>query len=140
VLKKNLTRLPKRTDHRKQLKYKYINGTNPGNSTIYREGELNSFNNNAVKPENIQLHIGTVPVLAVGNSDGDLQMLTYTDDNNKQGKSFELLIHHNESVREYCYDKGAENVLQRANERNWSIVSMADDFKEIYPRDGNNTG
>jgi phosphoserine phosphatase len=122
------------------LKYKYVNGTNSENSTIYREAELNSFNNNAVKPENIQLHIGTVPAIAVGNSDGDLQMLTYTDDNSKQGKSLELLIHHNDCVREYCYDKGAENVLQRANERNWNIVSMADDFKEIYPRNGNNTG
>ena len=60
-------------------------------------------------------------------------MLTYTDDNNKQGKSLKLLIHHDDCVREYCYDKGAENVLQRASQRNWTIVSMADDFEQIYP-------
>jgi phosphoglycolate phosphatase-like HAD superfamily hydrolase len=118
------------------LKYQYLNGTNAENSTIFREPELNSDNNNEVKPENIQLQIGRIPVLAVGNSDGDLQMLTYTDDNYKEGKSLEILIHHDDCVREYCYDKGAENVLQRASERNWTIVNMANDFEQIYPSEG----
>lgn len=116
------------------IKYQYINGTDPGNSTtIFRKQELDSFDNNEVKPENIQLHIGKVPVLAAGNSDGDLQMLTYTDDNNNHGKSLEILIHHDDGVREYSYDKGAENVLQEAKNKNWSVVSMKDDFVSIYP-------
>ena len=50
------------------VKYQYINGTNPGNSTIFRKQALGSFDNNEVKPENIQLHIGKVPVFAAGNS------------------------------------------------------------------------
>ena len=116
------------------IKYQYINGTDPGNSTtIFRKQELDSFDNNEAKPENIQLHIGKVPVLAAGNSDGDLQMLTYTDDNNNHGKSLEILIHHDDGVREYSYDKGAENVLQEAKNKNWSVVSMKDDFVSIYP-------
>ena len=116
------------------IKYQYINGTDPENSTtIFRKQELDSFDNNEVKPENIQLHIGKVPVLAAGNSDGDLQMLTYTDDNNNHGKSLEILIHHDDGVREYSYDKGAENVLQEAKNKNWSVVSMKDDFVSIYP-------
>ena len=116
------------------IKYQYINGTDSGNSTtIFRKQELDSFDNNEVKPENIQLHIGKVPVLAAGNSDGDLQMLTYTDDNNNHGKSLEILIHHDDGVREYSYDKGAENVLQEAKNKNWSVVSMKDDFVSIYP-------
>ena len=116
------------------IKYQYINGTDPENSTtIFRKQELDSFDNNEVKPENIQLHIGKVPVLAAGNSDGDLQMLTYTDDNNNLGKSLEILIHHDDGVREYSYDKGAENVLQEAKNKNWTIVSMKDDFVRIYP-------
>jgi hypothetical protein len=115
------------------VKYQYINGTDGGNSTIFREQELDSFDNNEVKPENIQLHIGKVPVFAAGNSDGDLQMLMYTDDNNNPGKSLEILVHHDDPVREYSYDKGAENVLKEAQNRNWTVVSMKDDFKEIYP-------
>jgi haloacid dehalogenase-like hydrolase len=119
------------------IKYRYINGTEQGNSTIYRKQELDSFDNNEVKPENIQLHIGKVPVFAAGNSDGDLQMFNYTDDNNNPGKSLEILVHHDDPVREYCYDKGAENVLKEAQKRNWTVVSMKDDFKEMYPNDIN---
>jgi hypothetical protein len=119
------------------IKYQYVNGTDQGNSTIYRKQELDSFDNNEVKPENIQLHIGKVPVFAAGNSDGDLQMLNYTDDNNNLGKSLEILVHHDDCVREYCYDKGAENVLEEAQKRTWNVVSMKDDFKEIYPNDTN---
>ncbi len=115
------------------IKYQYINGTNPGNSNIFRKQELDSFDNNEVKPENIQLHIGKVPVFAAGNSDGDLQMLTYTDDNNNRGKSLEILVHHDDGVREYSYDKGAEKVLEEAQNRNWNVVSMKDDFVRIYP-------
>ena len=115
------------------IKYQYINGTDQGNSTIFRKQELDSFDNNEVKPENIQLHIGKVPVFAAGNSDGDLQMLNYTDDNNNLGKSLEILVHHDDCVREYCYDKGAESILDEAQKRNWNVVSMKDDFVRIYP-------
>jgi hypothetical protein len=44
-----------------------------------------------------------------------------------------VLIHHDDAVREYSYDKGAENVLKEAQNRNWTIVDMKDDFREIYP-------
>jgi hypothetical protein len=82
------------------IKFRYTNGTNRGNSTILREPELASFNEKEVKPENIQLHIGKVPVFAAGNSDGDLEMLRYTADNNSPGKSLEILVHHDDGVRE----------------------------------------
>lgn len=82
---------------------------------------------------NIELHIGKIPVIAVGNSDGDLQMLSFVDDNNQDGQGLMILIHHDDAVREYAYDKGAENVLNEAQNRNWTVVDMKEDFKEIYP-------
>jgi phosphoglycolate phosphatase-like HAD superfamily hydrolase len=114
-------------------KYEYIDNTT--NSFIFRKPELNTFDNEYEKPVNIQLHIGKVPVIAVGNSDGDLQMLKYVDDdnNNEHGKALMVLIHHDDPLREYSYDKGAENVLKEAQNRNWTIVDMKDDFREIYP-------
>ncbi|HKG41878.1 MAG TPA: PsbP-related protein [Nitrososphaeraceae archaeon] len=83
---------------------------------VYVMSELNSFNKDYQKPVNIQLHIGKIPVIAVENSDGDLQMLKYVDDdnNNEEAKSLMVLIHHDDAVREYSYDKGAENVLKEA--------------------------
>jgi hypothetical protein len=113
-------------------KYEFVDNTT--NSFIFQKPELNSFDNEYEKPVNVQLHIGKVPVIAVGNSDGDLQMLKYVDDNNNEnGKALMVLIHHDDAVREYSYDKGAENVLKEAQYRNWTIVDMKDDFREIYP-------
>ncbi|HXT83745.1 MAG TPA: hypothetical protein VN704_05360 [Verrucomicrobiae bacterium] len=60
-------------------------------------------------------------------------MLTYTDDNNKVGKSIEILVHHDDGVREYSYDKGAEIVLQQAKNRNWDVISMKNDFANVFP-------
>jgi hypothetical protein len=37
-----------------------------------------------------------------------------------------VLIHHDDSVREYSYDKVAENVLKEAQNRNSTIVDMKD--------------
>jgi phosphoserine phosphatase len=112
-------------------KYEFVDNTT--NSFIFRKPELNSFNNDYQKPVNIQLHIGKIPVIAVGNSDGDLQMLRYIDDNNEEAKALMVLIHHDDAVREYSYDKGAENVLKEAQNRNWTVIDMKDDFREIYP-------
>jgi hypothetical protein len=44
-----------------------------------------------------------------------------------------VLIHHDDAVREYSYDKGAENVLKEAQNRNWTVINMKNDFREIYP-------
>jgi phosphoserine phosphatase len=112
-------------------KYEFVDNTT--NSFIFRKPELNSFDNDYQKPVNIQLHIGKIPVIAVGNSDGDLQMLRYIDDNNEHGNALMVLIHHDDAVREYSYDKGAENVLKEAQNRNWTVINMKNDFREIYP-------
>lgn len=125
------------------IKYDYIDEINTNKSTnvkyndtslILRKAELNSFNNDYEKPVNIQLHIGKVSVIAVGNSDGDLQMLEYIFENNEIGQSLPILIHHDDEKREYSYDKGAENVLKVAKENNWLIVSMDNEFKKIFPK------
>jgi hypothetical protein len=114
-------------------KYKFVD-TNTTKSFLLKEPELNTpFNNDVQKPVNIQLHIGKIPVMAVGNSDGDLEMLSYVDDNNQKGQALMVLIHHDDAAREYSYDKGAENVLIEAQNRNWTVVDMKEDFREIYP-------
>jgi phosphoglycolate phosphatase-like HAD superfamily hydrolase len=82
------------------------------------------------KPENIALFIGKRPVIAVGNSNGDLQMLEYTDD--RKGPSLQILVHHDDATREYRYDDGTVQALQVAAKRKWTVVSMKNDFKVIF--------
>jgi phosphoserine phosphatase len=111
------------------LKYEFRE-TDPG-SEIYRLPELGSFDDKEVKPANIQLHIGRRPILAVGNSDGDIQMMQYATDGS--GPRLSLLLHHDDAEREYDYDHGTERALEMAANRGWTVVSVRDDFRRVFP-------
>jgi phosphoserine phosphatase len=89
------------------------------------------INDKAGKPVNIDRYIGKKPAIAVGNSDGDIQMLQYTDSNPKP--NLELLLHHDDPEREYSYTKGTEKALILAKENDWTVISMKEDFKRIFP-------
>ena len=50
------------------------------------------------------------------------------------GKPFlNLLLHYDDAARKYAYDKGAEESLQLARERGWTVVSMKEDFATVFP-------
>ena len=100
-------------------------------SEIIRLPRLGSFDDREVKPANIALHIGRRPVVAVGNSDGDLQMLQYAADG--AGPSLAVLLHHDDAIREYDYDHGTEQALAVAEAREWLIVSISRDFETVFP-------
>ena len=98
---------------------------------IFREGDTRVPNVRRFKAQNIQLHIGRRPILAVGNSDGDLAMLKYTSDGS--GQSLVLLIDHDDIEREFSYNKGAERVLAMAPNQGWYTVSVRRDFGIVFP-------
>jgi phosphoglycolate phosphatase-like HAD superfamily hydrolase len=115
------------------LKYLFKQTTN-GTYAIFHLPEIDKINDEYGKPENIALHSGQIPIIAVGNANGDLQMFQYVNDNNGKGNSLILLVHHDDALREYSYDKKAEKVLEESKRNNWNIISMKDDFKDIYPK------
>ncbi len=101
--------------------------------TLTRLSEIvNPINDREGKPVYIEREIGKKPILAVGNSDGDIQMMEYTTINNNL-PSLAILVHHDDSDREYSYTEGTEKALQLAEKYDWQIVSMKKDFKQIYP-------
>ena len=74
--------------------------------------------------------------MAFGNSDGDLQMLQYTTAGD--GQRFALLVHHTDAEREFAYDRQShvgklDKGLDEAKTKGWTIVSMKDDWKQIFP-------
>jgi phosphoserine phosphatase len=88
------------------------------------------------KPIAIHRHIGRRPLMAFGNSDGDLEMLQYTAAGS--GPRFCMLIHHTDSVREWAYDRTShigklDRALDEATTRNWTVVDMAQDWSRIFP-------
>lgn len=107
-----------------------------GRGEIERLPAMNSFDDGPAKPANIALHIGRRPILAFGNSDGDRQMLEYTDTGS--GAHLILLLHHDDGKREWAYDRNSafgrlDKALDEARQRRWVIVSMKNDFQSIFP-------
>jgi phosphoglycolate phosphatase-like HAD superfamily hydrolase len=102
---------------------------------IVKDGELFYNDDKEGKPLAIDRHIGRRPILAVGNSDGDFQMLEYTTAGD--GLRLGVLIHHTDADREWAYDRdGHIGVLNRGLDegpgRGWLIVDMAKDWSRIY--------
>ena len=88
------------------------------------------------KPVGINKFIGRRPVLAFGNSDGDHQMLQWTAAGS--GARFMGLVHHTDAEREWAYDRQShigqlDKALDEALARGWTVVSMKDDWKTIFP-------
>lgn len=88
------------------------------------------------KPVGINRFIGRRPILAFGNSDGDLQMLQWAAAGT--GSSFMGLVHHTDAGREWAYDRHShvgrlDRALDEANEKGWTIVDMKRDWKRIFP-------
>lgn len=111
------------------FKYKYDGTAN----TIIREPALNYFNDKEGKPVSIQLHIGQRPVFACGNEGGagDIAMLQYSQGN--KYPSFQLLVNHNDSIREYSYQEKDNASLNAAAKNKWHVVDMKKDWKKIFP-------
>jgi haloacid dehalogenase-like hydrolase len=89
------------------------------------------------KPISIHQSIGQRPILAAGNTDGDLPMLQWTAGN--AHRSLELVVHHTDGDREFAYDtdpllgSGTANVLAAAAKGEWTVIDMANDWETIYP-------
>ena len=107
-----------------------------GQPVIVRLPELNFNDDKGGKPVGINQHIGRRPIAAFGNSDGDLQMLQYTGAGS--GTRFCLYVHHDDAAREYAYDRTdhlakLDKGLDEAAAKGWTVVSMKDDWKTIFP-------
>lgn len=116
-----------------KTQYTYIDGK----PVLLKLPELLFINDKQGKPEGINLIIGKRPVAAFGNSTGDQQMLEWTQAG--KGINLELLIHHDDAVREYAYGPDSkigtfsEALMEEAKSRDWIIVSMKNDWKVIFP-------
>lgn len=107
-----------------------------GQPVLVKLPEINFIDDKDGKPVGIQTHIGRRPILAFGNSDGDLQMLQWTASGS--GARFMALIHHTDAEREWAYDRKSsigrlDHALDEAKNKGWMLVDMKQDWKTIYP-------
>jgi phosphoglycolate phosphatase-like HAD superfamily hydrolase len=112
-----------------------------GKPVLMRLPELNFIDDKTGKPVGINQHIGRRPIAAFGNSDGDQQMLEWTQAGS--GARLLMLVHHDDAVREFAY--GAESkigtfsdaLMAEAKKNGWTVISMKDDWKTIFAFEGN---
>jgi phosphoserine phosphatase len=98
--------------------------------TITHKAEADVLDDGPQKPVRIWSRTGRRPLIAGGNSNGDIPMLDFTQHPGKP--TLRLLLLHDDGQREFAYTSGAEQALERADKSGWTVVSMHDDFKVVF--------
>lgn len=111
------------------FKYRFIGSS----GMLYRDPALDHNNDKEGKPVGIQLHIGKRPVFACGNEGGagDIAMLKFCQGNSYP--SYQLIVNHDDSVREYFYQEKDNASLEAAAKNRWHVLSMKKDWTTIFP-------
>jgi phosphoserine phosphatase len=107
-----------------------------GAPVVMRLPAVDHVDDGAGKPVGIAQAIGRRPVIAVGNSDGDFEMLEWTTAG--EGPRLGVLVHHTDAEREWAYDRTSSvgklsRALDAAPERGWLVVDMKTDWRRIFP-------
>jgi len=98
--------------------------------TIMRKPEADYLDDGPQKPIRIWSRTGRRPLLAAGNSNGDIQMLDFTRHEDKP--VLRLLVLHDDGEREFDYTSGAEQALEKADADGWSVVSVKNDWSTVF--------
>ena len=120
--------LPRACDRQQQSRYAYTSDERGG--TITRKVEADYLDDGPEKPVRIWSRTGRRPLLAAGNSNGDIQMLEFTQHSDKP--TLRLLVLHDDADREFEYTSGAEQALERAAADGWTVVSMKNDWTTAF--------
>jgi hypothetical protein len=100
-----------------------------GGSILYL-AKPDVFDDGPVKPVRIWSRVGRRPILAFGNSNGDIEMLQFAGSPGRP--SLRLLLLHDDKAREFDYVDGAEKSLDLARKENWTIVSMKNEWRSMF--------
>jgi len=87
------------------------------------------FDDGPEKPVRIWSRTGRRPLVAGGNSNGDVPMLRFAGGDNL---ALRLLVLHDDPEREFDYTTGAETALQRADDEDWTVISVRDDWSTVF--------
>jgi phosphoserine phosphatase len=100
-----------------------------GSSIVY-QAQPDIFDDGDAKPVRIWSRIGRRPILVGGNSNGDVPMLAFAGHSSRP--SLSMLVDHDDADREFEYRAGAEQAVETAATRGWTVVSIKDDWKTVF--------
>jgi len=107
-----------------------------GKPVLVRLPKIEFIDDKTGKPIGINSHIGRRPIAAFGNSDGDQQMLEWTQAGG--GARLMMLVHHDDAEREWAYGAKSkigtfsEALMDEAKKNGWTVISMKNDWKRIF--------
>ena len=94
--------------------------------TIVYSSKLDAFDDGPEKPLRIWARTGRRPAIAVGNSNGDLEMLRFAGGEGRP--ALRLVVRHDDAEREVADTGGAEHVLDAG----FTEISMRDDWAVVF--------
>ena len=109
----------------------------PDGPELIKGDVIQVINDGPQKPSSIHAHVGQRPILAAGNTDGDLAMLQWTAASSD--RTLQLVVNHTDQDREYAYTRdpvlgsGTDQILAAAAENKWTVIDMAADWSAVYP-------
>ena len=107
-----------------------------GKPVLVRLPAINFVDDKVGKPVGINSHIGRRPIAAFGNSDGDRQMLEWTQGGG--ATRLMMLVHHDDAAREWAYGPNSkigtfsDSLMAEASKQGWTVISMKNDWKRIF--------
>jgi len=108
-----------------------------GGPELVKTPKVQVINDGPQKPNSIHRHIGQRPIVAAGNTDGDLAMLQWTAAS--PHRTLQLVVHHTDAEREYAYDvdpilgSGTDQILAAAAaDHQWTVIDMAADWASVH--------
>jgi hypothetical protein len=115
-----------------------------GEATLFIDPQTFIEDNLDGKVRGIELLIGKKPIISVGNTAGDREMLEYATSG--ENISLGMLVLHDDDIREYAYGPaqnlpdtkvGAfdQSLYDEAIKKNWTIISMKNDWNQIFSFD-----
>ena len=101
-----------------------------GDASLVYKSHLDFFDDGPQKPVRIWSRVGRRPLVAGGNSNGDIPMMRFAKVGERAG--LQLLVLHDDADREFAYTAGAEDALARGRQEGWTIVSIRDDWDAVF--------
>ena len=104
--------------------------SNGNGGTITHKLEADYLDDGPEKPIRIWSRVGRRPLLAVGNSNGDIPMLEFAQHTDRPFLG--MLVLHDDAEREFDYTSGAERALTQADTNGWTVASIKNDWATVF--------
>jgi hypothetical protein len=101
-----------------------------GDGSLVYGASPDVFDDGPAKPVRIWSRVGRRPLIAGGNSNGDVPMLAFAG--TAARPALRLVVRHDDAEREAEYVKGAELALERADTDGWTVISVKDDWSAVF--------